>query len=93
MTMPSYLSWIALHPLGFVLNVARNPRPTYVILHRSSCRTINGQPTRGGPWTGPYIKVCSNDELQISAWAGRQVGAAPKRCRICFGHGSSAGPG
>lgn len=79
-----YLAWLAAHPAGFVLNVNRSPRPDYLILHRASCRTISGRPTRGGPWTGPYIKVCSHDELQIAAWTGRTVGAAPRRCGVCF---------
>lgn len=79
-----YLAWLAAHPAGFVLNVARSPRPNYLILHRATCRTISGRPTRGGPWTGPYIKVCSGDELQIAAWTGRTVGAAPTRCGVCL---------
>lgn len=80
-----YLSWLTAHPGGFVLNTARSPRPNYLILHRATCRTITGRPTRGGPWTGPYIKVCADDELQIAAWTGRTVGAPPTRCGICFG--------
>ena len=79
-----YLAWLATHTAGFVLNVARSPRPSYVILHRATCRTISGRPTRGGPWTGPYIKVCSDDKLQIAAWTGKEVGAAPTRCGICL---------
>jgi Family of unknown function (DUF6308) len=78
-----YLSWLSAHPAGFVLNVGRSPRPNYVILHRATCRTISGRPTRGGPWTGPYIKVCSDDSLQIAAWTGKHVAAAPTRCRVC----------
>lgn len=79
-----YLGWLAAHPAGFVLNVERTPRPSYLMLHRASCRTISGRPTRGGPWTGPYIKVCSDDQLHIAAWAGQRVGAAPTPCGICL---------
>lgn len=79
-----YLAWLAAHPTGFVLNVERRPRPGYLILHRATCRTISGRPTRGGPWTGPYIKVCSPDQLQIAAWTGKAVGAAPTRCGVCL---------
>jgi hypothetical protein len=79
-----YLTWLLEHPSGFVLNVARSPRPTYLILHRATCRTISGRPTRGGPWTRPYIKVCSDDQLHIAAWTGKSVGAAPTRCRVCW---------
>lgn len=81
-----YLAWLAAHSAGFVLNVARSPRPNYLILHRATCRTISGRPTRGGPWTGPYIKVCSDDQLQIAAWTGQAVGAAPTRCGVCLRH-------
>jgi len=79
-----YLEWLAAHPAGFVLNVERNPRPNYLVLHHATCSTISGRPSRGGPWTGPYIKVCSESELQIAAWTGEHVGAPPKRCRVCF---------
>jgi len=79
-----YLAWVAAHPRGFVLNAARSPRSDYLILHRATCRTITGRPSRGGPWTGPYIKVCSDDELRIAAWAGQTVGGVPTRCRVCL---------
>jgi hypothetical protein len=78
-----YLGWLIAHPAGFVLNMARSPGPNYLILHRATCRTISGRPTRGGPWTGAYIKVCSDDSLQIAAWTGKHVAAAPTRCRVC----------
>jgi hypothetical protein len=78
-----YLGWLASHPTGFVLTVARSPRPNYLILHKAACRTINGRPTRGGPWTGPYIKVCSGDALKLAAWTGREVGVAPRLCTVC----------
>jgi hypothetical protein len=78
-----YLAWHAAHPHGFVLNTARSPRPDYLILHRATCRTISGRPARGGPWTGPYIKICADNPLEIAAWAGMTVGAAPRRCRVC----------
>jgi hypothetical protein len=78
-----YLQWLADHPHGFVLNAARSPRPNYLILHRADCRTINGRPRRSGPWTGPYVKVCADDPLDVAAWAGATVGAAPRRCQVC----------
>jgi hypothetical protein len=79
-----YLAWLEAHPAGFALNMARSPRPNYLILHRATCRTISGRPTRDGPWTGPYIKVCSDDQLQIAAWTGQHIGAAPRRCGVCL---------
>ena len=78
-----YFAWLSTHPSGFVLNAARNPAPSYLILHRATCRTISGRSTRGGPWTGSYIKICGDDELHIAAWTGLHVGAAPTRCGVC----------
>jgi Family of unknown function (DUF6308) len=78
-----YLAWLEAHPHGFVLNAARSPRPDYLILHRASCRTISGQPTRGDVWTGPYIKVCADGEAAIERWTAATVGAAPRRCLVC----------
>lgn len=80
----AYVAWLAAHQDGFVLNMARSPRPDYLILHRATCRTISGRPTRGGPWTGPYVKGCSDDELVIAAWCGRELGAVPRRCGTCL---------
>ncbi len=79
-----YLAWLASHPAGFVLNVARVPRPNYLKLHQATCRTISGRPPRGGPWTGPYVKVCADDQLQVAGWTGQQVGAAPTLCGVCL---------
>jgi hypothetical protein len=32
---PGYLSWTVGHPTGFILNVRREPDPSYVVLHRA----------------------------------------------------------
>jgi hypothetical protein len=74
-----YVSWRAEHPEGFVLNCERPPRPSYLILHRATCRTINGKP--GRRWTATYQKVCADTLAEISTWAG-QLGP-PSGCGIC----------
>ncbi len=78
-----YLHWLQQHPAGFVLNCERRPRPAYLLVHRASCRTIQGVPPRGATWTGPYIKVCSSDRHQLAAWAMEHVGGKLQACKIC----------
>jgi hypothetical protein len=80
----AYAIWLASHANGFVLNAHRNPGPSYLVLHRASCRTIGGNPTRGRSWTRDYIKLCSNDETVLDNWAEKSAGGAPRRCRVCM---------
>lgn len=79
-----YLACLAAHPVGFVLNVNRSPRPDYLILHRASCRTISGRPTRGGPWTGRTSRSAHTTSCRLPPGQdGRSVplpGAAACAC-------------
>ena len=79
----SYLEWLTAHPEGFVINTERSPRAAYVMLHRSSCRTIGGTPTRGGQWTHDYIKVCG-DRNELEEFAGLDVGGPAQPCALCL---------
>ena len=56
-----YLAWLVAHPDGYVINILRGLNPATARVHSAGCRTITGTPPRGGPWTGPYIKVCANE--------------------------------
>jgi hypothetical protein len=77
-----YLGWIAQNPDGFVLNTERKPTPTYLVLHRATCRTIGGTPARGDRWTTAYQKVCgTRSELEL--WATQEVHAEPRLCPLC----------
>jgi hypothetical protein len=77
----SYLEWLAAHPEGFVINTERSPRAAYVMLHRSSCRTIGGTPIRGGQWTHDYIKVCG-DRNELEEFARLDVGGPAQPCAL-----------
>lgn len=79
-----YLGWLAAHPNGVVLNAARRPDPSYLVLHRSACRTISGQPARGGLWTGSYIKVCADLRTTIEQWVENQLHGAAHSCQRCW---------
>jgi len=55
-----YTTWLDANPNGFVVNTYNPPKATYLKIHRASCRTISGKPTRGDSrTTRGYAKVCS----------------------------------
>lgn len=78
-----YLTWLARNPNGYVLNAYRNPTPGYLVLHRTSCHTISGEPARGSRWTHDYRKICGQ-QLDLEQWAGDEFGATAERCGVCF---------
>ena len=78
-----YLTWIARHHNGFVVNAAREPGPTYLILHRATCGTISGTPARGNLWTKDLSKTCSVDRAELEGWARRHVGGDLHPCGLC----------
>ena len=48
-----YKYWVRANRDGFVVNCERSLNPNNLVLHRASCRSITGTPTRGETWTGP----------------------------------------
>jgi hypothetical protein len=79
-----YLAWLADHPGGFVLNTFPHVSSSYLVLHRSSCRTINRSLAGGRHWTDQYGKACSEDRLELAAWALRETGKAVSACGLCL---------
>lgn len=79
-----YEFWLRGHPTGYVVNCDRNPRASYLMLHRASCHTINGAPARGDTWTAAgYMKVCADTIAELEAWARAETAAVPQRCGSC----------
>jgi hypothetical protein len=78
-----YQRWLEMHPDLYVLNAERPPRPSYLVLHRATCRTISGTPTRGIQWTADYIKVCG-PRADLEAFARHDVGGAARACGFCI---------
>lgn len=79
-----YEKWLTAHPAGFVVNCDRNPKASYLMLHRSRCHTVSGTPSRGDTWTsGAYIKVCAETVAELEAWAHSATGGALQRCGTC----------
>src|SRR5580704_6742473 len=77
-----YLGWLDANPNGSVVNSGRTPKPTYLILHRASCKHINS-PDKSNFTTTGYIKTCSTDLGALSQWAGDEVGGELKPCGVC----------
>jgi hypothetical protein len=80
-----YRSWVQENPRGFVLNTLRNPAPSYLMLHKASCRTISGDPARGEYWTKDYAKVCTTRREEVESWVRTQLGKFASACQPCLG--------
>jgi hypothetical protein len=78
-----YLAWLAAHPDGYVINIARNYNATEARVHRAGCWTISRQNPGGGRWTGPYVKVCAEHLIELERWAIDEVGEEIPPCGTC----------
>lgn len=80
--------WIAAeggrnHPGGYIINSERNPRPSYLVLHRATCGHLTSpNPLR---WTKDYIKFCSLGRTDLEEWAKAGVGGEVTLCPTCLG--------
>jgi len=78
-----YLQWVKSNPNGFVVNSYLIPKPSYLKLHRATCRTITGKPANGKWWTKDYSKTCSHELNELETWALKDVGGSLKPCKLC----------
>ena len=90
-----YHIWLAEHQNGYVLNLRRNPSPTYSVLHRAGCHTISSQVGQQGKYTErSYIKVCADVVAALVTYVSRLAMATgahvasatapfPKPCGLC----------
>ena len=79
----AYLSWVAHHRAGFVLDGRSKPRLSRLVLHRATCPAIKSAHSRRVHWTtGAKLKVCSLQQDELSNWAGEQA-AATSLCPEC----------
>lgn len=84
-----YFDWIGRHREGYVLNTTRNPSPSYMVLHRATCATVErylGKAKQGAFTERQFIKVCSTSPSALRRWA-RANGAADfsAQCSHCAG--------
>jgi hypothetical protein len=78
-----FRAWLAAHPDGYLINIARSLNATEARVHRAGCWTISGQNARGGGWTGLYVKVCAEHLAELEQWAIDHVGEPFPRCGAC----------
>jgi hypothetical protein len=79
----SYLTWVADHPQGYVLNCDLEPSAAYLVLHRASCRTVSGTPANGSSWTSTSSKACAMTKVDLDKWAQQRTGGTPAPCGLC----------
>lgn len=79
----AYLSWVAHHRAGFVLDGRRKPRLGHLTMHRACCAAIKSAPSRQFQWTtGAKLKACSLDRTELVGWAADQTNQ-PNSCQDC----------
>lgn len=80
----AYLSWVAHHRTGFVLDCLRPLSKGRRTLHRAICPEIKASANKRTYWTtGRHMKACALDEQSLKAWAA-ETGAALKICPNCL---------
>jgi hypothetical protein len=80
----AYLSWIAHHRQGFVLDGRRKPKLCQLILHRATCQEIKSARPRHSHWTsGRKLKACGMDRAELQEWAVEETGASAAHCPTC----------
>jgi hypothetical protein len=78
-----FIRWRDTHPDGFIVNHEREPKSSYLKLHRATCSTLQGVlPGRGDNWTTAYAKTCSDDLNELRRWA-HTLGGEVDACRTC----------
>jgi hypothetical protein len=77
-----YLSWLAHHRLGYVLDSYRRPAKRHLVWHRATCSAIKG--AKRAHWTtGTHIKVCSPNPVELAQWARDETGGDLQPCPHC----------
>lgn len=76
-----FRAWLLTHPAGYVVNCERQPKSSYLKLHRASCYWLNLKNVRS--WTNPYLKVCATTVSTLDGWARSRTSVTPDRCPTC----------
>ncbi len=80
----AYLSWLAHHRHGFVLDMLRKPTRKPPVLHRASCQGIRVSPGRQSHWTtGRHVKACGLDLAELLAWTQTETDREAVYCQEC----------
>jgi hypothetical protein len=77
-----FFRWLEGNPDGYFINSERNPRPAYLVLHRSGCPHFTGNTAL--QWTKDYVKHCSSHRTDLEQWASSAVGGKVIPCATCL---------
>lgn len=77
-----YLTWRRDHPAGWVLNCERQPKATYLKLHRADCPHLAPR-ARWSNLTAAFAKVCATSPGPINEWLLATLNTRPDRCPAC----------
>ncbi len=77
-----YLGWRRDHPAGWVLNCERQPRDTYLKLHRADCPHLEPRPGWSN-LTAAFAKVCGISPDPFDEWLTATLSTGPDRCPVC----------
>jgi hypothetical protein len=80
----AYLSWLAHHRHGFVLDMLKHPTRKQPILHRASCDDIKAARSKKTHWTtGRHVKACALDMDELLGWMATESDSQPVYCDKC----------
>jgi hypothetical protein len=80
----AYLSWVAHHRHGFVLDWRRQPTRKLPIIHRANCPSIySAKPTRKQWTTAHRLKACSLTIGELIDWATEESPSGYEYCPEC----------
>src|SRR5688572_27381342 len=68
----AYQRWASTHPKGFVINTTRSKLPSYMHLHKVTCRHVRVRTSNqvpGGFTERQYIKICGETKDELREWA------------------------
>jgi hypothetical protein len=73
-----YFAWLDANPAGFVVNSYREPTPSYLVLHRTTC----GKARQQNPTSTDYSKYGAMTLQEAQDYAV-EVGGELHACQIC----------
>lgn len=91
-----YTTWLLANPASYVVNMRRGYSPSYMVLHRSNCNSVDPRTSSSdsGAFTErDYVKVCSSSLKSLRALSkafGRADGSFSGQCRKCTPGGQTA---
>jgi hypothetical protein len=79
-----YLAWVRSHPTGYVVNLDRvGIRAEYPMVHLASHKLVSS-PAFTNYTDGDYIKVCSENLVELEQWSLAKSRRRLAHCKVCM---------